>query len=86
MRARGSIENAGPIGYGTLVADSDGVAIAVFYSADLNPNRDADIALFEAAPELLETLIQARREYGAFGSLSGQTLIEIDKAIRKGGA
>lgn len=33
--------------------------------------------------ELLAAAKQARREYGAFGRLSGETLVQIDAAVRR---
>ncbi len=39
-----------------------------------------------AAPDLLAVLKQARREYGAFTSISGETLVQIDAVIAKAGA
>lgn len=37
--------------------------------------------LLAAAPALFEALEQARREWGAFTSLSGETLVQMDAAL-----
>lgn len=43
---------------------------------------DRLVALSRSPEPLVKALEQARREYGAFGSLSGETLSQMDAALR----
>lgn len=44
---------------------------------------EANARLIAAAPDLLKALSQMRREWGGFGTLSGETLEQADRAITK---
>lgn len=43
----------------------------------------ADSVLIAAAPDLLDALRQARREYGVSTTISGETLVQMDAAISR---
>lgn len=51
-------------------------ALATAYAQGFNDARSG-------CADLLAALVQARREYGAYGSLSGETLTQVDSAIAK---
>ena len=44
---------------------------------------EANARLIAAAPELLEAASRMRRDWAAFGTLSGETIEQVDRAIAK---
>jgi hypothetical protein len=67
-------------GIGFEVVTEDGETINQGFRETFS---EADARLISSAPELLEALTQMRREWGAFGKVSGETLIQADAAISK---
>lgn len=83
--------NAGAIGYGKLIRDSDGNCIAVMYSGDINPHAAADAKLFIASGALLSAAIIAERFMRGFEGDEMQPgidekLAQIRDAIEQAGA
>lgn len=71
----------GDYGGDCVVVCGDDRRIAVFLGSGMEATANAN--LFAAAPELLEALKMLRREWGAFGKISGESCIQADNVIAK---
>jgi hypothetical protein len=58
--------NSGPAGHGTLVSGSNGHAIAVTYSARVNPRSVDDTSLLIAAPDMYVALKAGRQKLATY--------------------
>jgi hypothetical protein len=78
----------GPDDFGdfNILHRGDSLAVAAVVSNMRHPHIvSANAMIVASAPELFDMLLQARREYGAFGRLSGETLVQMDRILAKAG-
>ncbi|TIL30010.1 hypothetical protein [Mesorhizobium sp.] len=65
----------------SLIIDAEGVAVGGFFGDQCQALAEEAAAAINAKADLIACLRQARREYAAFGHLSGETLVQIDNAL-----